>query len=489
MNNSAANFVKSYLNKKNINSLKKITNIKYLIILIVATISIIAVYYFLRPTFFDYNTNKKIIEKKVSEYLKINSSIKGDISFSLFPSPRIIVKNLEAKFGNSKDKPVIFDESNFIIAISKLSSIKEIKINKFNVNKQKIKIHPEQLKKYIEYFQKNDVDNFLLRDTEIFFVDAQNNLIAINNFNLNNTFDDIKEKISIKGVFSQNKFKLKFINKKNQEKYLDFSVPNLNTNFKIIFDKESDLQKKSGKLNLKIVDNILILNFIGDNFYEISNSFFRNKFLNSKLYGKVNFKDNFYFDLNFNINQVNFRKLFLNYVTIGQNSNKNIFNISKKINGKANVKINQTETFFGKVGETNFVMLFENGDLKIKSGSINLGKKGKSKFTASILGQGKDQRINFFINFLSEDSNDILKKMNLNMDLKSISFNAIGTINIMENKIKFKNLTVNNEKIVGRNLVVVENSFNQNVIKDNSLGFFDFFKIKKFIFEANQNIQ
>ena len=111
MNNSAANFVKSYLNKKNINSLKKITNIKYLIILIVATISIIAVYYFLRPTFFDYNTNKKIIEKKVSEYLKINSSIKGDISFSLFPSPRIIVKNLEAKFGNSKDKPVIFDEN------------------------------------------------------------------------------------------------------------------------------------------------------------------------------------------------------------------------------------------------------------------------------------------------------------------------------------------------------------------------------------------
>ncbi len=147
MNNSAANFVKSYLNKKNINSLKKITNIKYLIILIVATISIIAVYYFLRPTFFDYNTNKKIIEKKVSEYLKINSSIKGDISFSLFPSPRIIVKNLEAKFGNSKDKPVIFDETNFIIAISKLSSIKEIKINKFNVNKQKNKNTSRTIKK------------------------------------------------------------------------------------------------------------------------------------------------------------------------------------------------------------------------------------------------------------------------------------------------------------------------------------------------------
>ncbi len=56
-------------------------------------------------------------------------------------------------------------------------------------------------------------------------------------------------------------------------------------------------------------------------------------------------------------------------------------------------------------------------------------------------------------------------------------------------RLNLKNLTVNNEKIVGRNLVVVENSFNQNVIKDNSLGFFDFFKIKKFIFEANQNIQ
>ena len=78
------------------------------------------------------------------------------------------------------------------------------------------------------------------------------------------------------------------------------------------------------------------------------------------------------------------------------------FNISKKINGKINVNLKKNESYIGVVEKTNFILLFENGDIKIKSGSANINKNSKLKFNISLLGKGKDQKIIFFINFLSD---------------------------------------------------------------------------------------
>ena len=486
---SVVKIVQSYINKKNINNLKKTINIRNLIICVVALLVFISAYYFSRPVVFDYESNKKVFENKISNYLKASSSIEGGISFSFFPRPRIIVENLNVKLNESNNKPLILNKSNFFVPISKLHSPNKIKIKKIYVTEQKIKIYPSQFKNYLEYFQKNNVNNIIFKNCEIFFVDAQSNIISINDFDLKNKFSEKKGSISAQGIFSQNKFKLKFVNQKDQEKYLDFSIPDLNTKLKITFNKESKLEKKSGKLNLKIIDNILMLNFFEDKNYEISNSFFRNKFLNSKIDGKINFKDNFYFDLSFDVNQVNLRKLFQDFAGSENSQSPVSFNISKKINGKAKVKIGRNETYFGRIDATNFILLFENGDIKIKSGSISLGKNAKSKFAGSISGQGKDQKITFFINFFAEDGKNFLKKLNMKTKDNNFSFSAIGTINIMQKKIRFNNLTISEEKVQGRNLSIVENYFNQYVIDDNPLGFFDFFKIKKFVSKVNQDFE
>ena len=227
-----------------------------------------------------------------------------------------------------------------------------------------------------------------------------------------------------------------------------------------------------------------MLNFDGDKIYKISESFFRNKFLNSKLDGTINFRDNFYFDLNLLINQVNLRNLFLSYDSFRTDESSNRFNISKKINGKINIKSKKADSFIGRIEDTKFVLIFENGDLKIKSGSANLAKNGKIKFNASLLGSGKNQRINFFINFLSNNGKKFFKKFNLNTQEEDISFNAVGQINVMGKKIKFDNLIINKEKIENKSINAVENLFNQYVIQDSVWGFSDFFKIKKFVAEA-----
>ena len=144
----------------------------------------------------------------------------------------------------------------------------------------------------------------------------------------------------------------------------------------------------------------MLLNFDGDEIFKIKDSFFRNKFLNSKISGTISpIRNNFYFDLNLLINQINLKKLFLSYNFFSNTNSSKQFKISKKINGKAKINLKRTETFIGRLNETNFILLFENGDFKINSGTVDLGKNGKFKFNASLLGSGKDQRINFFVSF------------------------------------------------------------------------------------------
>jgi len=106
-----------------------------------------------------------------------------------------------------------------------------------------------------------------------------------------------------------------------------------------------------------------------------------------------------------------------------------------------------------------------------------------------LLGAGKDQKIIFFISFLSEKGKEFMKKFNLSTEEGSINLNAIGSINVAGKKIKFDNLIVNKEKLQGRNLNLVEDSFDKYVIKENILGFLDFFKIKKFTKEVFENLE
>ena len=105
-----------------------------------------------------------------------------------------------------------------------------------------------------------------------------------------------------------------------------------------------------------------------------------------------------------------------------------------------------------------------------------------------MLGSGKDQRINFFVNFLSDESDNLLKKLNIISNNKEISFNSTGKINIIKNEIKFDRLTVNSNKLTAEQQKKVENLFNTQVINDNILGFMDFFNIKKFAKSVNEEL-
>ena len=484
MKSSAIKIINSFWNKKNANYFKKITNITNSAIVVVVIIIIIASSYFLRPFFFDYVENKEIVENKIETYLKTKTNISGDISYRFFPKTKITAKNVELHFTKSKKKPLILKEVNFLVSLSSLNSLEDLQIKKVLIKNQEIEIFSNQFKNYTAYFQKKSVNNLIFKNCDVFFLDKQGNRININKLNLINNQNLDKENISLEGIFSKKKFKINLVNPKNDKKFLDFTVPDLDTKLKIAFDKTSTLNRNSGKLNLKIFNNVLLLNFNGEKIYQISDSFFRNEFLSSKLNGNINFEDDFYFDLTSIINQVNLRKLFRYYNSFIKDEVTGQLNLSKKINGKINVTLKSTDTYLGRLNNANFILLFENGDLKINNGSADIGKNSKLKFNISVVGKGKNQKIGFFLSFLSEDGKKFARKFNTKTQVDNLSLNTRGKINVVDKRVKFENLFINGENVKEKRLKNLEDVFNQNVINENILGFLEFFKMKKFVNEA-----
>ena len=112
MQNSATKIIKFILNKKNVEKLYKNLSKQTVIPLILLSVLFIFSYYFFKPYFYNYNSNIKIIEKKIKEEFKLNIKINGKISYNFLPSPRIKIKNSEINFKKSSnikmDKNVIF---------------------------------------------------------------------------------------------------------------------------------------------------------------------------------------------------------------------------------------------------------------------------------------------------------------------------------------------------------------------------------------------
>ena len=203
----------------------------------------------------------------------MSSNLNGDISYNIFPTPKLSIKNLELKFNENEKNYLYLQKAYFKISFNKLQNINKIKIQKFIVKNQKIEVYPSDSKNYLKYFQKYKVDNLILKNCEIFFTDLQSNKIFFKNFNLKKTIRNNKEKILIDGIFAENKFKIKFINEKNYEKILNFLMPKLNTNLKIIFDKDSNLNFLSGELKLRFLETLLLLKFKGKEEKFISRGF------------------------------------------------------------------------------------------------------------------------------------------------------------------------------------------------------------------------
>ena len=188
------------------------------------------------------------------------------------------------------------------------------------------------------------------------------------------------------------------------KKKLEIDIPNLKQNLEINFDKESTLESLSGNLKLNIFDSVLLINFKGKDEFEISKSFIRNKSLNSKIDGKISFKNPFNFNIDLDINQIDVSKLLKSYPIFQSGK------ISKKLNGILNVNIKAIETLFGKAKNVNMQLNFQNGDIKINNIRADLPFESNLNSSISLLLNDNKPKLKYKGQFTSDRADKFLRK-------------------------------------------------------------------------------
>ena len=480
MKTSAFKNITYWFNKIKFLKPKKSINKSRIFLILPIFLFVIVVFYFLRPVYFDYDIKKKYIENKIASTFQLNANIEGDISFNIFPYPRLLLEDTVLRFDKSKNNRVEIKKLFILISPFKINNIEAFQFNKILIKNEKIKIYSNHFKKYFQYFTLYKQKTLNIKNSEIFFIDKQKNEVLFEKVNLREIFTNGKHQIKGSLIFSKNKIKANFENIINGEKYLKISIPNLKQSLDVKFDPTTTLENFSGELKLNVLNSILLLNFKGKDNFIISNSYIRNKFLNSKINGNISFKNNFYFDLDLGINQIKLKNLLMYYPIFQKGG------VSKKINGKLNIIIKSSDSFFGKIKDTKMNLAFENGDISIEKLSAFLPAKSELKSNISIINNNNAPKINFNINFLTNNAPKFFRKFGIyDVKQKKSSIQTTGSIDLSKNKINFKKIIKdNNQQISNKDNLIISKAFNELVIKEGVLGIFDFFNAKKFLKEV-----
>ena len=151
MKTSASKIIKLWLNKLKLNKSKNYLNKQTISIGITTIFILMILFYFLRPVYFDYQGNKKFFENKIDTIFKLKMNIDGNISYKIFPTPRILVENVDLNFIKKNKRAIKIKKLYILISPLNLNNFQKIYPKKILVKNQEIKIYPVDFKNYFNY--------------------------------------------------------------------------------------------------------------------------------------------------------------------------------------------------------------------------------------------------------------------------------------------------------------------------------------------------
>ncbi|MFL2882960.1 MAG: hypothetical protein ACJZ69_01595 [Pelagibacteraceae bacterium] len=461
------NKVKNFLVVKS--KIKSILFFKYSIFILVLS----GIIYLSVPKLLNYEKKINFLQTGLNHSYGIEVEKLNSISYNIFPSPRLIIKNSKIIFpeidlrGTAKNLIIILD-------ISKIYNLENLKIKNINIVSSKFFLKKENLKKTIN--QINQIENKIsLNDAKLFIKEKDKIILEFENFNLKK-----KNNLEINTLISGYKTYLTFLNKLNKK--LTLKIPKLGIDTNIIFDDRARLENLSGQVEANILNNKFKFYFESDEKIKISNSFFRNKFLQTSFDGNITTEPFFYFDLNLNLKNVNFNK-FNDKDLISK-----IFDLSKnrkKFNGKINLVYKKEKFKKSSINNMLVKLSSKNGQIKLNNsvvefpwGSFNLNGdfseyEGYQKFNFIAKIDVFDHKK--FIKIFNVDKKNHIKPMNLFVD---------GYLNISSNKIYFNKIQKNKDQIfsseANSNYKIL---FEKLIIGNNIINIFDFKRFTNFFNE------
>jgi len=474
-----------YLRKFNFIEIRKKTkllNYKYLTNYLAPLIIVIFVIYFSIPIF--YNYDKSLIEKRVCESFNINCSIKGKISYKFFPTPRIQLKNFLIQDLQKKEtwaKVEIVEAKLYIkdLLNKQKQNFKEIKFNDFEIN-----IDVKNLDNYQTIFKKStNLVPLNFAEGKIIFFDKKKYIASINNTNFEFIRKENSKKYLLEGIFLGDKINIDFEGKKidgklSSEIILKMKDFNLltKTNFS---NHDKDKNKINGNFLIKRNKNKLMGLFSYENNKIIINkSNLRNSFLEGKLEGQINLLPYFSFDLDLNLNSINFTRLHNYFLTLDK---KRLFRINNKINGNLNLSSEKVYSSYNLVKTFESEIKFNNGNIVLQRFLVNLGKLGAADISGEINNNKKFTNFKYESNVFIDNKKKFLSKFGV-YNKKNISSNFFisGNFNLQNLKSSFYEIS-GDEKFDRDDINFIEKEFNDLMLEDDYESLFNFKKFKQFI--------
>ena len=486
-----------YLNFRNFN-LNKIYKYldfkkeKEIFIYIILPLIFFSIVYLAIPKFYKYEQTK--IAKIACKGVNIKCNINGEVKYSFFPSPRIVISELI--FADKSKGNIIYGKVNK--AIIKLS-FKNL-LNKKRLNYKKVKIINSELNINIENLKvtKDLIANkFIFKpldisSSKINFYDGNKFLVDIKNVNFSFKSNEKKEASLLKGSFLNDDITIKYKKKtkdKNIHKKFVVNLSDFNLFFKVeLINNHLVKNNTEGNILIKQNKNVLsgLISFKDDKLF-LKNTNLRNAFLDGKVDGYFKFDPFFDFDLAVNLNSANFNKIYNMLVKLDDDSTKKLFKFNKKINGKINLSINKIfskNTFINSL-ESRLKLL--NGNIFFDQALFNLGKLGAADFTGVINNENKFSIFNFESNFFIDNKKRFFSRFGV-YNKKKVTFNFFtsGSFDLSNLIFRINEITTD-EKIPEADVSSIQETFNAIFLENGYETLFSFMSIKDFVKSINSD--
>ena len=433
-----------------------------------ATFFVSILLFLIVPIFLNHEKKVELIKNYFEENYDFEINNFEKIKYKAFPFPRFEFKKTQIKFLKSNANFNV----NYLKVYPKIFSIynpNHFEANKviFKENDVNLKISDfltfiEQLSKQRKKISFNDLNLKIVKDNKL-VIKLEN--IFFSNFGYKKNF--------IEGKIFGKKFEAKL---KDNLEFVEFKLLNSGINTNLELNKKT----KKGTFKSKILSINLKFDFEYDNErLKIYNSYFRSKNLSFDNETLIILRPFFEIETNFELEEFNSEILKkINFVQLLE-----IKNIIRKINSKNTIIYKSKKFSKSLIDDLNLKVDLTYGRLNYKKNFLIEENFFKCKGDLNLLEQYP--LLHFDCSVLIKDKKRLFKKFLINIKSSDevSGLKIKGNLNILNKKINFEQISLNEKKFPKEDLKFFKNSFENILFNKSFLEIFEIKKIKNYILE------
>jgi len=433
-----------------------------------------AVLFLFIPHFFDFKKKDEIIKNYLFERYDFKLKKYESIKYYSLPIPNLEVQNADLILSEDS-RQLIVKNLRIYPKLINFYNYNDFKINKIFFNNGKILLDDNGLKNFINYIYSLK-SKFVFKNLDIKLNKKNSHLIRLKGVNFSNYGYN---KNIINGVIFDKKFKISI---SDNYKKINFKLFKTGIVADIILNEIEKNSVISGFFKIKLLNSNLKSNFdYDDKKIKIYNFYFRNSDLSFNNKSIITHQPFFNLNALFEIENINIKLL----KAININKILNLKDLIKNINTKSEINLKS------KKFNPNLIDKF-NLNINLAYGTLVYSKKffiSDNYFECSgNINLLKEFPILYFnCSILSNDKKKLLKEFSIKYKNKNELFklNVEGNINILNNKINFNNIIMNEYQASKEDKDYFKQSFETIIFNKDFLNIFDIKKIKEFILEIS----